>query len=379
MPLPRYRLALAILAAVVGAGRMPAQGLPERLSDSEFWHLVSDMSEPNGYFRSENMVSNEMGFETVIPALLREVRPGGVYLGVGPEQNFTYIAALHPAMAFIIDIRHQNAMQHLIYKALFELSATRADFIANLFSRPRARSVNEQSSVDSLFASMGRTAPDSALHVKTLAAIKENLVHKHGFTLDTAEMTLLVHNFDAMYELGPDLNYNSGTNANSAGFNGRAGRMPTYGQLMVLTDSAGVERSYLSSEANYRVLRDLEGRNMLIPLTGDFAGPKAIRAVGDYVRTHHAVVTTFYTSNVEQYLFMDQVWLSFERNVATMPLDSTSRFIRSAGAGGRGSFGGGGGSGIGMRLSLTQSMMALIKATDANQITTYQDVLAASH
>ena len=37
---------------------------------------------------------------------------------------------------------------------------------------------------------------------------------------------------------------------------------------------------------------------------GDFAGPKALRAVGRWVRAHDAKIDALYVSNVEQYLFM---------------------------------------------------------------------------
>ena len=60
--------------------------------------------------------------------LKQDTKPGGVYLGVGPDQNFTYILALQPKIAFIIDIRRQNMLQHLMYKALIEISKDRADF-----------------------------------------------------------------------------------------------------------------------------------------------------------------------------------------------------------------------------------------------------------
>jgi len=98
---------------------------------------------------------------------------------------------------------------------------------------------------------------------------------------------------------------------------------------MVATDAAGMHRSYLAADSTYQVLRDLEMRNMLVPLTGDFAGPKALRTVADYVKRNNAVVTTMYCSNVEQYLFQNGVWFTFEANIATLPLDSTSTFIRS--------------------------------------------------
>src|SRR5436853_4013679 len=103
----------------------PTNTLPTRLSDQEFWQLVEDMSEPGGYFRSDNLLSNEDTFQYVIPNLERRLPLGGVYLGVGPDQNFTYLETFQPKMAFVIDIRRQNMLEHLMYKAILELSADR--------------------------------------------------------------------------------------------------------------------------------------------------------------------------------------------------------------------------------------------------------------
>src|SRR5437667_3481890 len=106
--------------ATQASSRAAGTGLPASLSDHSFWQLSVDASEPNGYFRSENLTSNELQFQYVIPDLERRIWPGNVYLGVGPEQNFTYIAAVKPAMAVIFDIRRGNLLLHLMYKALFE-------------------------------------------------------------------------------------------------------------------------------------------------------------------------------------------------------------------------------------------------------------------
>ncbi len=114
---------------------------------------------------------------------------------------------------------------------------------------------------------------------------------------------------------------------------------------------------------------------MIVPLTGNFAGPKALRTVADYVKQHNAVVTAMYCSNVEQYLFQDNLWFIFEANVATLPLDSTSTFIRSGRLGGGGVYGGG----SGLSSQLLQSMTQLIKATADGKISYYQDVLQTSH
>src|SRR5262249_22009063 len=142
-------LAANLIAALAGTGSPPlraaADNLPARLTDSEFWTLADELSEVGGTFRSENLLSNEARLQFVIPDLLKTVKPGGAYVGVGPEQNFTYIAALQPSIAFIVDIRRGNFQLHLMYKALFDLSADRAEFVSRLFSRPRPKGLDAAS------------------------------------------------------------------------------------------------------------------------------------------------------------------------------------------------------------------------------------------
>src|SRR5262249_7186895 len=133
----RVRLAVVVLLCLFFSVGWSAEQLPDRLSDEAFWKLIADLSEQGGSFVSDNFVSNELGVQDVLSTLVEGRKPGGVYLGVGPEQNFTYIAALKPKIAFVFDIRRQNMIEHLTYKALFELSTDRADFLSRLFSRPR--------------------------------------------------------------------------------------------------------------------------------------------------------------------------------------------------------------------------------------------------
>src|SRR3954464_3537504 len=141
--------------------REPARPtIPDRLSDQEFWKLVTEMSEANGFFRSDNLLSNEVWLQYVIPDLLNVARTGRVYMGVGPEQNFTYIAALKPAMVFITDVRRGNLDLHLMYKALFEMSSDRAEFVGRLFSRPRPAGLTASSSVRDIFTAFAAVPND---------------------------------------------------------------------------------------------------------------------------------------------------------------------------------------------------------------------------
>jgi len=112
------------------------------------------------------------------------------------------------------------------------------------------------------------------------------------------------------------------------GFGGR-GPQVTYADLMSAKDADGRARSYLASEESFAFLKKLETNNLLVPVVGDFAGPKAIRSVGRYLKEKGATVSAFYLSNVEMYLRKDGSWESFCTNSAELPLDETSTFIRS--------------------------------------------------
>src|SRR6185369_5607280 len=121
----RLTLPIFIAIALVASSQArqlsgtPAGTLPA-LTNAEFWRLTGELSEPDGTFHSENLVSNEARFQTVVPDLVKRAVPGRAYLGVGSEQNFTYLAAVKPTHAFILDIRHGNLDLHLLYKAFFE-------------------------------------------------------------------------------------------------------------------------------------------------------------------------------------------------------------------------------------------------------------------
>lgn len=318
-------LALAVLVAAWplagGARQAAATDLPGRLSDRDFWQLSAGLSEPDGRFQSDNLVSNERVFQHVVPALAGMPR-GGVYLGVAPEQNFTYIAALEPKIAFILDIRRGNLLLHLLYKSLFELSANRADFLSRLFSRRRPDRLGKDVPVHDLFDAFARAIPDEALHKANVLAVERQLTRRRGFPLTPDDLGRLRYLHGMFFHFGPDITY-----ASSSGRGGRG--MPSFAALQQATDAAGEPRSYLASHDAYMRVRALQQRNLIVPIVGDFAGPQALRGVGRYLAAHRATVTVFYTSNVEQYLFQNGVWAGFYDNLSQLPLDERSVIIRS--------------------------------------------------
>jgi hypothetical protein len=296
--------------------------LPARISDVEFWRLISDVSEPEGSFPSDNFVSNETMFQQVIPRLVLTTRPGGAYLGVGPDQNFTYVIALRPRVAFIIDIRRENLLLHLLYKALIELSHDRAEFLSRLFARPHPSGLGATSSPESLIAAYQGVPMSDALFRQNLGAVMDRLVRHHHFALSSEDRSGLGSVYSAFAQNGLDIHYSTPRSPNV--------RFVTYADLMRETDAAGEPRGYLGTEERFRVLKDLEEKNVIIPVVGDFAGTKALGAVGRYLRAHGTTVTTFYLSNVEQYLVQEpRSWAAFSANLAELPSDERSTIIRS--------------------------------------------------
>ena len=330
LPPPSLRLrvcvcvALGLTVALVRPVPALVSGarIPDRIGDGEFWRLVSEFSEPGGDFRSDNLVSNEIVFARVVPALARATTARGVYVGVGPEQNFTYITAVRPRIAFILDIRRGNLHLQLLYKALFELSASRAEFVSRLFNREGLERLAPDVSARDLFAAaLEAPIATDAVYRSRLADVREWLLTLHRLPLSAADLEGISSIYAALRRYGPTITWHSSTN-------GTTGGRAEYAELMTQTDDTGAMLSYLATEAQFQFVKELETRNLVVPVVGDFAGAKALKAIGQYLRDHDSVLTAFYVSNVESYLRQDDKWMSFCGNVASIPHDETSVFVR---------------------------------------------------
>jgi hypothetical protein len=243
---------------------------------------------------------------------MRVPRAGGAYLGVGPEQNFTYIAALRPKIAFIFDIRRDMMLEHLMYKSIFEMSANRVEFVANLFSRKAPPQLTADSTVEAIFRSFSGVPADPTLADQHAAEIVTRLKTRHHFPLTPND------------ERGIRAIYKNFAREGVLSFNSSF-RSPGYATLMTLTDRSGKNWSYLATKDGYDCIRSMHQQNLIVPVVGDFAGPKAIRAVGKYLKDHGTTVHVFYISNVEDYI---RSWPSYVGNVGALPIDSSSVLMR---------------------------------------------------
>jgi hypothetical protein len=308
------RLAVACSCLVLAACGSPA--LPKGIADRDWWELIARLSEPHREFRlSENLVSNEAGYAERV----RWLRPsGGVYIGVGPEQNFSYIAALQPEIAFIVDIRRENLLLHLMYKALFEVSTDRAEFLARLFSRAAPSQLPSAATIDDLLSTIAGADPVTADLEQNVARVRGRLLETRGIPLSGEDLAWIDRTMGVFQRLGPAIQFWDTTSVDLDA--------PTYRALMVARDSTGAQRSFLASDAAFRFIKDLHTRNLIVPVVGNFAGPRTLRRIGDYAREHGAVVQAFYASNVGVYLSPPQT-RDFCDNLATLPVASRGAFV----------------------------------------------------
>lgn len=239
---------------------------------------------------------------------------------MGPEQNFSYIARLRPDMAFIVDIRRENRSLHLLYKALFELSEDRVDFVSRLFSRPRPAGLDGSADVDTLFRAYNAAPPSREQYGRTAALVREYLVAARGFPLEQSDLDWIDGALKAFHAAGPEIHFWGSREVQAL--------RPPYWQLMSARDVTGEPRSFLASDDAFRFVKALHTRNLIVPIVGDFAGSRALHHVGGYVRARRGLVTAFYGSNVGVYLTKDGM-RAFCRNLGALPASRNAWFIDS--------------------------------------------------
>ena len=303
-----------------------AQDAAPALSDSAFAALVARVSEPGGYFDSDNLISNESSYLHVLSGMRRIGVNGGGYVGVGPDQNFSYMAQVRPRIAFMIDIRRDNLLQHLLFKALFEMSRNRAEYLALLTGRAVANDVAKwnRRSITEIVDFIDRSLPDRPVRDHEPVAGRDPPV---GVPVTPGELETIGRIQQAFFDSGLDLKFTS---------LGRAPRdyHPNLRKLLLERDLTGKQLNYLASEDDFQYLKSLEARNLVIPVVGNLAGPHALREIGRVLTERNEKLSVLYVSNVEFYLMREGSFDAFAASVRTLPFNAHSVIIRSYFGGG---------------------------------------------
>lgn len=324
------RLAMALVVVLQLGCRAEAHttaeawGPPQSpLADSTFVALVGRISEDGGYFDTDNLISNESGYLKVMGALEAQSLQGGAYVGVGPDQNFSYLVLLKPDIAFITDIRRDNLLHHLLLKALMERSPTRVEFLAALHGRaaPPDPAAWREASAAEVVAYVDGSEADSGVVAELGEAVADSL-QAMGIPLSDDDVGTLRRFHASFVDAGPGLRFTTF---------GRPPRphYPTYRQLILETDLAGNPVSYLADAGRYRTVREMQLANRIVPVVGDLAGDGALREMGEVMREMGVELTAFYTSNVEFYLWNEGTFPAWEENVRALPAAPGAVLIRS--------------------------------------------------
>lgn len=309
----------AAAAPVTSAAAAPVE---EAAGLGKFAELVASLSEPSGEFFSDNLISNETSYLQIADSLA--ARPaGGVYLGVGPEQNFTYIALARPRVAFILDIRRDNLVQQLYYKSLFVEAESRAHFLALLVGRPwdRAGDPGAAAAIDAVIAHAERSPADEGTLAATIERSLRRIEGEWGVALNAKDRKSLEVMARTFHERQLDIRFELKESS------GR--RYPSLRELLAQADPAGARRGFLASEEAFRFVQAMQREHRIIPLVGDFAGDRAMPALATLLEENKLAVSTFYVSNVEQYLLEPKIWEKWRRNIAALPTSADSVFIRA--------------------------------------------------
>jgi len=317
-------VAIAALFAVGVLAPGPARVLAQAAAPASFAARVAALSEPSGYFDTDNLISNERSYLHVVP-VLRELTRGGAYIGVGPDQNFSYIAHARPAIAFLVDIRRDNLLLHLLFKALFAHALTRVEYLALWTGRapPSPIAGWESKTIDQLVQYIDRAPARTADQLKAIDARIATAMRGFGVPLSPEDLQTIAGFHRQFIDDGLSLQFHSAGRPPQFNY-------PTLRDLLLEVDRAGTRRSYLASEDDFQFVKSLQAKDLVIPVVGDLSGTHALAAIGRLMTEQKQTLSVFYASNVEFYLFDGSArFRAFIANLGKLPHDARSTIVRS--------------------------------------------------
>lgn len=286
------------------------QNYPQELSNKEFAGLIKTLSEedPRTYTRT-NMISNEASYQHIFPGVLRLGSGNGVYIGVAPEQNFTYIAKFRPRLAFIVDIQRKNMLEVLMYKALFEKAETPTKFLQLLFAR------GYKNISDLLDAPAGIYDAESASAI--CQVLIENLVEK-GIDLSVEDKLKIKEMYFEFAKSGGSIRSDTGP------------MNPTLRDLVYEKNALGECNNFLISQEDYDYVREMHRKNLIIPLVGNFGGDRTLKYLGKWLDGRNLKISEFYVSSVEFHIHnKSHLWPKWLSNIDSLPWADNAIIIRT--------------------------------------------------
>ena len=284
--------------------------------DETLTRLISALSEPDSGPPADNLVSNEDSYVCGAGDLADTAHAGGVYLGVGPDQNFSMIAASRPDLAFVVDYRRRNLRLLMLHRALMALAKDRRGYLSRLTARPPIGPSGGDATGAEMAEAFGRGSMDRGRLDEEVFEVARYL-RPFGL-LEPAEWADLA-TIQAKLA-GP------GVNARFLGLPG----YPTLKRMMGATDHEGRRSHFLESEAAYGFVRDLQIADRLVPIVGDLAGHAAFARLADWLNRHGLEVATVYVSDVEFFLLRAGRFAPYVVNLSALPRRKDARIVRTS-------------------------------------------------
>jgi hypothetical protein len=366
------RLLVLVGAFAAAASVLAAAPQAPAARASNFAALVAKLSEAGGDFGGDNLISNEQSYLRVLPAMSRAQVSGGAYVGVGPDQNFSYIAQVKPSVAFIIDIRRDNLLLHLLFKAIFAIAPTRVEYLSALTGRapPPQTATWGNAGIDKIVGYIDATRPRPAVGLNEQRVRLESLVKETGVPLSASDLARIDEFHRTFIDAGLSLVFQVRGRPPQSNY-------PSFRTLLVESDGAGHQLSFLATESGFQFVRSLEARDLVVPVVGDVSGPHAMAAIAAEMAARATPLSAFYISNVEQYLYQDGRFPEFAGNLKRFPRNDRSTMIRSVFPSGfRGLVPGS--TPDSYSTSLTQSLNAMLTDIAAGRYRSYVDLVLAA-
>lgn len=292
-------------------------GDPEQAQRLEAFRRWFSLSTPGEKFISDNVVSNETCLPQTAAALSR--LRGGVYFGVGPEQNFDLIAWSHPRLAFIVDLRRDNALLHLLYKALFESSGSRLEFLSSLLGRPTVSSQSRtEAGADAVIGLAERAAPDREWFESQHRKLAER-IRGYGLGLSAKDFERIHHFHRLFFERQLELHFEMHTP--------NARNYPALRELLTSRSDEGIG-TFLDTEAAFHDVRVMQREHRIIPVVGDVGAEQPLGALAHELSDRQLELSVYYISNVEQYLIGTPSFSGWLRNLALLTQGDQSVILR---------------------------------------------------
>ncbi len=292
-------------------------GQSQAQTDNNFSNIIKQLDDPpTGPSSADNLMTNEDSIASIVDQISKEVPKGQVYLGVGPDQNYSLMAQVEPSYGFILDYRKKNQLLHLFQKALVEISADQQTYLENFWGRNFPELPLGLNDLENRLKTIAHQPVNESLLQSTKEKVRKTISKWN--LLNEQEFQEIATIQSRLAGPGPDARF-------------LALKMyPTLGSLITMPSRSGQPSHWLGSEPSYACIRRLHVSSRILPIVGDWAATGSIRRLSGYLKSNQLQVGCIYMSDVEFFLLRGGLFQKYIEKLAELPLHPDSRIIRTS-------------------------------------------------